>query len=131
VVIALAKRAAVVAEVVAGADVGTLFSRAPLRLSARKHWIAFTLRPRGALVLDAGAVAAVRRNRSLLAVGVMGVRGQFDAGDSVSLVDGTGLEVGRGLTRLSAQAAAAACGSEGEVVNRSDLVVLPDDPWAD
>jgi glutamate 5-kinase len=61
----------------------------------------------------------------------MGVRGQFDAGDSVSLVDGTGLEVGRGLTRLSAQAAAAACGSEGEVVNRSDLVVLPDDPWAD
>jgi glutamate 5-kinase len=129
VVIAPAKRPGVVTAVVAGEDVGTVFSRAPLRLSARKHWIAFTLRPRGALVLDAGAVAAVRRNRSLLAVGVMGVRGPFDAGDAVSLVDGAGLEIGRGLSQLSAQAAAAACGSEGEIVNRSDLVVLPDDPW--
>jgi glutamate 5-kinase len=128
-VIAHAKRPGVVTAVVAGEDVGTVFSRAPLRLSARKHWIAFTLRPRGALVLDAGAVAAVRRNRSLLAVGVMGVRGPFDAGDAVSLVDGAGLEIGRGLSQLSAQAAAAACGSEGEIVNRSDLVVLPDDPW--
>jgi glutamate 5-kinase len=133
VVIALARRASVVTSVVAGEDVGTLFARAPLRLSARKHWIAFTLRSKGALILDRGAAEAVRRNRSVLAVGVVGVRGQFDAGDSITLVDANGLELGRGLTLLSSAAAAAACGNAdaGEIINRSDLVVLPDDPWSE
>ena len=133
VVIALARRPSVVTSVVAGEDVGTLFAKAPLRLSARKHWIAFTLRAKGALILDRGAAEAVRRNRSVLAVGVVGVRGQFDAGDSVTLVDTNGLEVGRGLALLSSVAAAAACGNAeaGEIVNRSDLVVLPDDPWSE
>ena len=127
VVIALARRPSVVSSVLRGDDVGTLFPRSSLRLSARKHWIAFTLRPRGTIILDQGATEAVRRNRSVLAVGVLGVRGEFDAGDSISLVDGSNVEVARGLARLSSVGCANACGNQeaGELVHRSDLVVLP------
>lgn len=127
VVIGLARRSSIVSSILQGEDVGTLFPRSSLRLPARKHWIAFTLRPRGTIILDQGAMDAVRRNRSVLAVGVLGVRGEFDAGDSISLVDGANVEVARGLARISAAACASACGNQeaGEVVHRSDLVVLP------
>ena len=64
----------------------TLFVPSGRELSSRKHWIAYTLRPRGALVLDRGASEAIQaRNRSVLSIGVLGVRGAFAAGDSVSL----------------------------------------------
>lgn len=133
VVIAPAGQRGVVSSVVRGADVGTLFPGASRRFSARKHWIAFTLRPRGALLLDHGAAAAVQKNRSVLAVGVVGVRGAFQPGDSVSLLDLEGRELGRGLVRFSAVDAARLCGRkvEGEpseeMVHRDDLVLLPDE----
>ena len=131
VVIAPARRASVVTDVLSGADVGTLFSAAITRMSARKHWIAFTLRPRGALILDAGAVEAMRKNKSVLSVGVAGVRGSFHPGDSVSLVDGAGAELARGLVQLSAVDAARLAGKRdersGEIVHKDDLVLLPAD----
>lgn len=132
VVIAPARMPDVVTRVLNGEDVGTLFPSKQRKLSARKHWIAFTLRPTGALLLDRGAVDAVLKNRSLLAVGVLGVRGTFRPGDSVSLMSPEGLEVARGLVRLSAVDAARACGrrlDDGrseELVPRDDLVTLVD-----
>ncbi len=133
VVIAPARDASVVTRVIAGDDIGTLFPGVHQRLSARKHWIAFTLRPKGALVLDPGAAAAVLKNRSVLAVGVLGVRGTFRPGDSVSIFDVAGREIGRGLVQLSAVDAARVAGrkAEGEqppeLVHKDDLVLLPED----
>src|SRR6185436_10984174 len=70
----------------AGEDIGTLFAAAHEKLSARKYWIAYTLRPRGAVLLDRGACAAVvEKHKSVLGVGVLGVRGAFHPGDSVSI----------------------------------------------
>lgn len=121
--------------VLAGDDVGTLFAADPDRLSARRHWIAFTLRPRGDVVLDAGAAQAVReKGRSVLPVGVLGVRGDFESGDAVRVLDPTGAELGRGLARCHAQEAARVAGkgkeelaedgaNVSEIVHRDDLVV--------
>ena len=79
VVIADAGSPDVLERIFAGEDEGTLFVAATTRLPAKKHWIAFTLRPRGELWLDAGAAKAVReKGTSVLAVGVAGVR-SFDA----------------------------------------------------
>lgn len=132
VVIASAKEPDVLRRVLSGADIGTLFAAAHEKLSARKYWIAFTLRPRGALLLDRGATSAVvEKHKSVLAVGVLGVRGAFHPGDSVSILDPQGHEVARGLTRLSAADAAriahrkGEAGSDEELVHRDDLVVLP------
>ena len=102
VVIAQASRPNVIRDIVAGGDVGTLVARrTPLR--ARQHWIAYTLRPRGAVLVDSGAEKALRGGKSsLLPVGVLGVRGEFNVGDAVKLVGASGNEIGRGLTRLGA-----------------------------
>jgi glutamate 5-kinase len=132
VVIAAAREVGVIGRVLEGEDVGTLFAAVPQRMSARKHWIAYTLRPRGALVVDRGAADAIcARNRSILAVGVLGVRGAFLPGDAVSVVDPDGAEIARGLARLSAVDAARIAGRKRDeagddvVIHRDDLVVLP------
>jgi len=85
-----------------GEPVGTLFLPGK-RLGSRKHWLAFTTQPKGVLVLDDGAAKAVReRGRSLLAAGVVEVRGRFGMGDAVSCVDSTGREIARGLASYGA-----------------------------
>jgi glutamate 5-kinase len=102
VVIAPASREHVIRDIVSGADVGTLVPRR-IALRARQHWIAYTLRPRGTVLVDAGAEKALRGGKSsLLPVGVLGVRGEFNVGDAVKLVGPAGTEIGRGLTRLGA-----------------------------
>ncbi|HLK37849.1 MAG TPA: glutamate 5-kinase [Polyangiaceae bacterium] len=118
-----------------GEDVGTLFVAARHRLSAKKYWIAFTLRPRGDLVLDRGACAAVRaKGKSVLSVGVLGVRGDFRSGDAVRVVDADGVEIARGLARCGAGDAAAVAGKARQelppelvelavVIHADDLVV--------
>lgn len=130
VVIASAAQRDVLSGILSGQDIGTLLPRVETALRARKHWIAYTLRPRGTLILDAGAVAAVaEEKRSLLPVGVLGVRGQFNPGDAVRLVTTAGTELGRGLTRLGAVDVARAAGKRGselEVLfgNGRDLIVV-------
>lgn len=138
-VIASATRPAVLAELFAGEDVGTVFPRRGQALRARKHWILFTLRPKGAILLDAGATDVVRAGKSsLLPVGVLGVRGEFNPGDAVRLIASDGAEVGRGLTQLGALDAARSAGKKGPeldlvlgpggkdavVVHKDDLVIL-------
>jgi glutamate 5-kinase len=133
-VVADARRPGVIESILAGDDVGTLFVGSKSRLPAKKSWIAFTLRPRGALVLDAGAAHAVRTlGKSVLPVGVLGVRGDFQAGDAVRILGPDGVEIGRGLVRCGAADAARVAGGAarelGEedgsavLVHRDDLVV--------
>jgi glutamate 5-kinase len=134
VVIAAASRPGALAQILAGEDVGTLFPAEGTPLRARQHWIMFTLRPQGTIVLDAGAVVALRLGKaSLLPVGVVGVRGEFAAGDAVLLVGPDGTEIGRGLARLGALDAARVAGRKGSALEqilgpgRSDAVVVHKD----
>jgi glutamate 5-kinase len=115
VVVADASSPGVLDSVLAGDDVGTLFVAARKRLSAKKYWIAFTLRPRGELILDQGAVEAVRaRGKSVLSVGVLGVRGDFRPGDAVRIMDVGAREIARGLVRCGAGDAAMVAGKARE-----------------
>ena len=109
-----------------------------MRSASRLLWLAHATAPRGRLVLDPGAVAAVvQRRLSLLPAGIVAVDGEFAAGDPVDLVDEAGLVVARGLVNYDAgelpgllgrstRALAAELGSayEREVVHRDDLVLL-------
>ncbi len=126
-VIADAQQDQVLLRISQGEDVGTLVVASKERMSARKYWIAFTLRPRGDLVLDAGAARAVReKNTSVLAVGVMGVRGAFREGDAVRVIDGAGHELGRGLARADAESILRDAGNETNnivVIHKDELVL--------
>ncbi len=126
VVIASAAEPNVLERLVAGEDIGTLLPAASKRLTTRKHWIAYTLRPQGAAIVDEGAAEAIReRGRSVLSVGVLGVRGRFVKGDPIAIVTHDGHEIARGLARLSATDAARLAGAESEIlVHRNDLVIL-------
>ena len=80
-----------------GEQLGTLLYASSTPLQARKQWLADHLQLAGSLILDEGAAAALHAGRSLLAVGVIEVRGEFERGAAVSLHDASGQELGRGL----------------------------------
>ncbi len=104
VIIASGRRPGVLAEIVAGELVGTLFLARGQNVSSRKRWIGFTVQPRGILDLDAGATqAVVEKGRSLLPIGVVGVGGDFRKGDVVVLRDPYGKEIARGLANYAAE----------------------------
>jgi len=103
-VIADGRRKDVLRRILEGDDLGTLVAPAEDQLSSRKHWIAFTLKPRGALQLDPGAVRALRERRaSLLPAGVTEVQGRFGVGDLVACVTSDGDEIARGLVSYDAR----------------------------
>jgi len=127
----------VLLRVASGETVGTLFL-AGNRMASRKHWLAFTTRTRGELVLDDGAVSAiVKRGKSLLPAGIQETRGKFGIGDPVACVDARGREIARGLVAYASDAVARIAGlptrkipqvlgysNGGEVIHRDDLVLL-------
>ena len=99
VIIANGDKSGTLADLFDGMEVGTIFLAQDGYLSARKRWIGFAVRPEGRLVLDDGAVAAVRDSgKSLLPIGVVDAHGAFEKGALVSLVDKSDNEIARGLT---------------------------------
>ncbi len=108
-------------------------------VTARKKWIAGTLESKGTLMIDAGAVAALRRGKSLLPAGVVGIEGSFARGDAVIIRGPDGAVIGRGLCAYDAEDAqkikgrssadiASILGFSGraEMVHRDDLAVGPE-----
>ncbi len=132
------QEAGLLPHVLAGGSGGSLFLAKERRFSSRKHWIAFTLRPRGTLTLDPGAVEALaRRGKSLLASGILDVSGPFDTGDAVSCLDQDGKEFAKGLVNFSSDTLARIKGLKTteiqqrlgqqeyeEVIHRDNLVIL-------
>ena len=119
-------------------DAGTLFLPEADRLTSRKHWIAYTLKPAGELIVDAGASAAIcERGRSLLPPGVRAVRGTFGEGECVTCFDDKGHAFARGLVNYSSAALERIKGTRtsqierilgykvsDEVIHRNDLALL-------
>ncbi len=102
-IIAPGRRQGILQEIMDGKEEGTLFLPMADHLNSRKHWIAFTLRARGRLVIDAGARAAiVEEGKSLLPSGVTAVEGNFVLGDPVTCVDASGNPIAKGLVNYGA-----------------------------
>jgi glutamate 5-kinase len=95
--------AAEAAEALGTGTVGTAFAARPVRLSARRFWVRHAADSRGAILIDSGAVEAVAHaRRSLLAAGIVGVRGRFHGGDVVDLVGPDRAVVARGVVEYDA-----------------------------
>jgi glutamate 5-kinase len=114
----------------------TWFVPSSTPVATRKQWIAGTLKPSGAIAVDAGAVRALVGGKSLLPAGVTGAVGRFERGDTVSIVGPDGAEVARGICAYSDADAARIIGRQSaeiekvlgfrgrdEIVHRDDLVL--------
>jgi glutamate 5-kinase len=110
-----ADRAAPLAAIAAGAR-ATVVQPHATPLAAYKQWISGHLAPNGALVVDAGAAAALRGGKSLLPAGVTAVQGAFDKGELVQVLDPTGCEVARGLVAYGAAEAGRIAGLKSSQV---------------
>ncbi|MHB1951295.1 MAG: glutamate 5-kinase [Acidiferrobacteraceae bacterium] len=127
-----------ITRVLAGEDLGTFLVPGQSRIGARKRWLAGQLQTSGRLWLDAGAARVVRESgRSLLAVGVLDVEGEFSRGEIVACLDPEGHEVARGLVNYGAEEVARIKGQpsdriesllgyvdEPELIHRDNLVIL-------
>lgn len=137
-IIANGKEESTLEDLFAGKEVGTLFLPSAASLSRRKHWIAFTLRSAGEIIIDDGARNAISsKGKSLLPSGIKGVRGKFGVGESVTCVDESGAEIARGLTSYSSEDIKLIMGRStrdieavlghkysDEVIHRDDLVII-------
>ena len=138
VIIASGLRPEPLTRILAGEPVGTLFLAHGQTHRARKRWIGLTARPRGHYVVDDGARAALESaSKSLLAIGIVEVVGEFERGDVVGIRDLAGQEFARGLSNyatadarrirgLRTQQAREALGLAlyDEVVHRDNLVLI-------
>ena len=138
VILANGRSAEVLDKVARGEEVGTLFVTSGATVPAWKKWIGYTVRPEGKLVVDEGASRAVVENgRSLLAVGIREVDGEFDQGASVQIVNDKSAVIGRGLVNYSSEDIRRIIGLKsekirevlghipyGDVIHRDNLVVV-------
>jgi len=132
------KREGIIAEALAGGEVGTLFLPPEAELNRRKHWIAYTLKPAGRIVVDDGArEVLLKKGKSLLPSGVLQVEGRFDRGASVRVCGQDGKEFARGLSDYSSAETARLAGRKSSeiedilgyrygdvIIHRDNLVVL-------
>lgn len=126
-IIASGKSADTILKAASGQPVGTFFMPQGKNLEARKRWIAYGTRPKGAIVIDEGAKnALVKDGRSLLSVGIAAIKGTFSKNEAVSIVDTHMREIARGKVNFSAEELEAQSGIrlKKEVIHRDNLVLL-------
>ena len=103
VIIANGRQSDVLSKIMSYENVGTLFIPNKKKVASRKRWIGFTVRPKGRIYIDEGALSALqKRGKSLLPSGVVRIDGKFNKGDVVSIVDvNEDKEIARGLMNYS------------------------------
>ena len=118
--------------------IGTLLVAQTAKKQARKQWIADHLQLRGAVIVDAGAVAKLQREgKSLLPIGMTAVEGEFARGDVIAVRDPGGREIARGLANYASSEARLICRkpsgeienllgycAEPEMLHRDNLILL-------
>ncbi len=141
-IVANGKVEGIIQKIFEGEEVGTLFLPKKDKLGSRKHWIAFTLKSKGVLVVDNGAKEAIlSQGKSLLPSGLLEVRGNFESGQAVSIQDSSGEEFAKGLVNYSSSEINKIKGLKSrdleatlgyryydEIVHRDDLVILKQEP---
>ena len=128
----------VIEQLVAGKNIGTSFPTSTTRLESRKRWMLSGVSTRGEILVDSGAVSALRnKNRSLLPAGVTAVVGIFERGDIIAILDGDRSQLACGISNYGSEDLSAIKGENSnlisemlghhygdEIVHRNNMVIL-------
>ena len=122
---------------VRGEEIGTRFLPTASKLESRERWMVAGLSSNGRLMVDTGAIDALKKKSSLLAAGITGVEGKFERGDLVDVFDTTGNRLGSGITNYGARDVSTIKGMHSrkiagilgfdygaEVIHRNNLVIM-------
>jgi glutamate 5-kinase len=124
-VIASGRHPRILADILSGKNVGTIFEPRAQPLRSRKRWIAFFHHPKGQLHVDDGARRAIyEKGKSLLPPGVVRCEGEFAVGDVVRICDLDGTEFARGIARFNSRLVRDHQCPREALVHRDDLVIL-------
>ena len=99
-----------------GCEVGTLFLAGKNRINSRKYWLAYSAADNGSVAIDAGAAKALKEGKSLLAVGIREVAGEFERGETLAIKDASGQTLARGITNYSSAELALIKGRKSEEI---------------
>ena len=99
-----------------GCEVGTLFLAGKNRINSRKYWLAYSAADKGSVAIDAGAAKALKEGKSLLAVGIREVTGEFERGETLAIKDASGRALARGITSYSSAELALIKGRKSEEI---------------
>ncbi len=138
VVIANGREKQILTKIISCEEIGTFFAPLEQKKKGKKRWIAFSLKSKGQIIVDKGAKEALLKGgKSLLPSGILSVKGEFEAGDSVSIADENHKEFARGLSNYSSEEIEKIKGLNSseikkvleykdydEVIHRDNLVVL-------
>jgi glutamate 5-kinase len=91
----------IIEEIISGKDIGTLFLGNKEKLRAKKHWISYGTTKKGKLIIDDGAITALKKHNSLLSIGIKNCLGEFNKGDVISICDLKDNEIAVGITNYS------------------------------
>lgn len=118
-IIVSGKRPGVIVSALQGDEVGTMFLPSETGINRRKHWIAYTLKPSGRIIVDDGARnALLKKGKSLLPSGLVRVEGRFERGACIRLCGLDGIEFARGLSDYSSSEADRLAGSKSLEIER-------------
>jgi glutamate 5-kinase len=137
-IIANGKNHKILEDITSGNFKGTLFLPEDKKLNVRKKWIGFVSSAKGTIIIDDGAATALlKKQKSLLPSGIIEIRGDFEANDTVSICDAAGKEMAKGMTGFSSMELEKIKGmktgeiekilgrrSSGEVIHRDNLVLI-------
>lgn len=138
VIIAYGHEPDVLERVISGKKMGTLFMATSSKMESRKRWMLSGLSLKGGITIDNGAVVALtQQNKSLLAAGVVEIKGKFKRGDIINVLNANGTRVACGITNYSAQDVSKIMGKKSdaileilgyeygsEVIHRNNLAVV-------
>jgi glutamate 5-kinase len=141
-VIANSRREKVLSDILDGKDIGTFFKpRTGAKVRSIKKWIAFGVRTKGSIIIDRGAQEAViKKGKSILPVGITGVKGRFNRGDTLKVLSPDEVVIAKGISSFSSDEIKKIMGKNeknilpqygedmcGEVIHRDCLVVFDPD----
>jgi len=127
----------IIEQIVSGKNGGTIVSNKNIKLGSKKTYILMSLKEKGKIKVDEGAkTALLSSGKSLLAVGIKSVAGEFNFGDAVEIIDEDGNKIGKGITNYSSADIVSIKGKKNidikkvlgdlfyeEVINRDNLFI--------
>ena len=107
-----------IVKIIEGERIGTLFLKSDKKISSRKYWLGYGTSKKGALVIDEGALNALKNGKSLLSVGIKSVSGKFERGDVVEVRNAQNELVAKGISNYASDELARIAGQKSEDIER-------------